>query len=408
MIGKWWNRLFGRALPQRDEFAQMLIRHLRKCFPDGVFDYDAQAFHVRRSGGADGALTINLASIHTDYCHADRAGRAAIIEAFLASAQAGPTPDSLDEARPNLLPVIRSVHGLDLLRGEDGTIVHGDPHAQFGLLPLAAGLGIGIVFDTPHSMVYVGGEQLEKWQIPVQAALDIALDNLRHKAAPQFVSLAPGMFVSRYDDLYDASRLLLPELAWQLPLRGTPVAMIPNRGCFILAGDQDDGAINVMLGLAGKVLEEQSRPLSAAMFRLASSGWEEWTPPGAAGIELHNLQRHMLDADYTAQQAALNAMLEQSGQDIFVATLKLVRKQGSPRIESYAVISRGVATWVPQCDLLVFNDPARNLILFVPWQIALAAVPDLLEPLPYMLPRFNVRVFPDPGQLEDMKIRLAA
>lgn len=405
MIGKWLKGLFGRAQPQRDEFVQLLLRHLQVQFPGDVFEYDEKAFSVRRSSGGNGSLFINLANLYTDYCHTDRAGRAAIVAAFLASAKADPLPATLAEARTQLLPVIRSINSLDLLPGEDGVITHGDPHVQFGLLPFGAGLGIGIVFDTPHSMIHVGREQIEKWQVSAQAALDIALDNLRHKAAPQFASLAPGMYVSRYDDLYDATRLLLPELAWQLPLKGTPVAMIPNRGCLILAGDQDEAAIAVMLGLARKVLEEQARPLSAAMFRLSSSGWEAWAPQGAAGNELHNLQRYMADADYATQQSALNTMLEQSGQDVFVANLKLVQKQGSPRIESYAVISRGVSTWVPQCDLLVFNDPESNQILFVPWQIVLAVVPDLLEPLPYVLPRFKVQAFPDQAQLKEMKAR---
>ena len=101
--------------------------------------------------------------------------------------------------------------------------------ATIGMRRFVADLGVGVAYDTVTLVIQVGGPQCAKWGISPEEAHAIALDNLRHKAAPSFQEVIPGTYVAAYGDHYDATRILLPELAWQLQLNCNPVAMIPTR-----------------------------------------------------------------------------------------------------------------------------------------------------------------------------------
>ena len=223
--------------------------------------------------------------------------------------------------------------------------------------PFSEELAVAIAYDTEDAVQQIGRKTLEEWGLTVDEALEIAIDNLRHKAAPQFTEHAPGLYVSQYNDLYDAARILLPELAWQLPLNGNPVAMVPNRICLLLTGDQDEAGIAAMIDAADKVLTEQSRPLGAEMFRLEHKTWRLWRPHGDSGNRLHNIQIQMLAADYKCQQdLSVRQELEKTNEDAFVATFTLAQKEGKP-ICSYSVLTKGVVTWLPQSkELVAVND----------------------------------------------------
>ena len=90
-----------------------------------------------------------------------------------------------------------------------------------GLRPISQDLRVAVVYDTEHAMAQITGQTMQQWGVSEEQVHQKAIDNLHHKAPPKFVSLAPGLFGSDYGDYYDAARILLPELAYQLPLPGT-------------------------------------------------------------------------------------------------------------------------------------------------------------------------------------------
>ncbi|GAA5164933.1 hypothetical protein GCM10025770_19640 [Viridibacterium curvum] len=391
------EKLFNRK-PTLADLAGELLKRLAILKADEQFVFEPEQTQLRGSQ----STRINLANVYMDYCAADRKQRPAILDGFLAAFTGPREPDSFAEAREQLLPVLRHLGGLDSLpvkSGERTGSARDALCASFAMKPFSPDLAIGVAFDTEQAVMQIGEKTLEKWQVGLEEALQVAIDNLRHKAAPSFTELSAGLYLSEYGDYYDAARILLTELAWQLPLNGRPVAMVPNRICLLLAGDQDEDALAAMIATSAQVLREQSRPLGAEMFRLEDQGWTVWQPPGALRQELSDLQIQNRAGDYDMQQKMLQQDAAERGEDIYVASVSLLRKAENGPILSFSVLTEGVPTWLPQTDLVILNRGEDVPHIEVPWEHFVAVAGALLEPLPYVLPRFRVTGFPDAAML---------
>ncbi|TFZ00096.1 hypothetical protein EZ216_13385 [Ramlibacter humi] len=289
--------------------------------------------------------------------------------------------------------MLRHLARIDLARIESG-----DPSRRMQDLmawrPFSEALGVAVAIDGEAASARIGQADLDRWRISFDAALEIAAGNLREKAAPSFMRTGSGLFISQYRDYYDAPRILLKELARQLPLVGAPVAMVPNKACLLLCGADDERALAEMVSAAGQVLTEQSRPLSSEMFRLEGDAWSAWRPPAAAGQELAWLQRAIRNRDYHDQQKALEAAHAKTGEDVFVAPYKLVKRNRDGALLSFSVLADGEPTWLPETDLVALDWNPRGIPLMVGWADFSKHAAHLLEKLSYVLPRYRVLAFP--------------
>ncbi|MFT3735424.1 MAG: hypothetical protein QM776_10420 [Rhodocyclaceae bacterium] len=392
------EKLFNRK-PTLESLARELLARLAIVKTDEQFVFEPEQTQLRGSN----STRINLANVYMDYCAADRKLRPAMLDNFLAAFTGPQEPDNFADARAQLLPVLRHLGGLDCAPVKAGERTGGSPSedlcASFAMKPFSPELAIGVAFDTEQAVIQIGDKTLEKWQVGLDETLQVAIDNLRHKAAPNFAEVSAGLFMSDYGDYYDAVRILLTELPWQLPLTGRPVAMVPNRICLLLAGDKDENALAAMIETAGQILREHSRPLGTEMFRLEDQGWCVWQPPEPLKQALGDLQIQNRAGDYEVQQKMLQQDAEERGEDIYVASVSLLRKSEGGPILSYAVLTDGVPTWLPQTDLVILNRGEDMDHIEVPWERSVAIAGALLEPLPYVMPRFRVTDFPDATML---------
>lgn len=385
------RRLFDRK-PGTEQVARLLLQELQRLLPDEKLVLDPEQFLIRRADGG----TVYLHNLYTDYCQARPAERREQIARFaLGVAGIGSDrPADLDEARPRLLPILRRLAGVDLAR-----ISHGDFSKKLEdtmvWTPFSPTLGAAVAIDSDHAIAQLSPDDLERWGIGFEQAFEIAVDNLRHKAAPAFGQLAPGLYVSNYGDYYDAGRIFLPELAWQLPLDGDPVAMAPNRTCLLLCGANDAAALETMVATTRRVLREQSRPLSAEMFRLRERTWSLWTPPGEAGVQLAALLREERAVDYNDQQEVLEKAHVEAGIDVFVAKHSLLRRESDGALVSYAVLPKGVDTWLPEADLVFLCEVADETPTIVAWPHFAEHAGHLIERLPLAVPRWKVLGYPE-------------
>ncbi len=394
------RRLFERP-PDTARFASNILEELQKRSPGEVFSFDSEQYLIRR---ADGGV-IYLGNLYQDYCRAKPAEKKVQIERFVLGVLNADRPDELKAAHSRLLPILRHLGGVDLARISNGDL--SVPLEEIMLWrPFSPALGATVAVDSDHAIAQVSQQDLEKWGITFEEAFAIAVDNLRHKAAPVFAEISPGLHVSNYGDYYDAGRIFLHELAWQLPLTGDPVAMVPNRTCLLVCGANDTAVLAEMVNKARLVLREQSRPLSSEMFRLVGKEWTLWTPPGEAGALLRTLQREDRAGDYAYQQTALEKMHEEAGVDVFVAKHTLIQRSTDGALLSYAVLPKDVDTWLPECDLIVLSEVQGGASTIVPWADFADHARHLIEKLPFAVPRWKVLGFPKGDCLE--KLRAAA
>jgi len=392
------SRLFNRTSPQ-DRFAREVINLLGEVSQGIRYEYDPTLFRLQ---APDGQI-IFLDNAYNECRRASGSQRKKVLASFLAGMAPSDVPSDFDDARAHILPVLRHVAGLESVQLENNPEKAASVWAEFPMQPFSGDLAIAMAFDSEHAVHQVGKSVLDKWQRPLNEVLAVALDNLRAKAPARFELHAPGLFVSQYGDYYDASRLLLPELAWQLPVRGTPVAMVPNRMCLLVTGDNDVEGIAAMIATAEKILIEDTRPLGSEMFRAVEQGWKTWQPEGANGIRLHNLQLRMRASDYAHQKRALDHRINLTGEDVFVATFSLAQRQGVERIHSLSVLTKGVDTLLPKTDLIYLTNLETKETISVPWSVFEHIAGYLLEPLPHVLSRYRVRHFPSADEIQRLR-----
>ncbi|MDP9606430.1 UNVERIFIED_ORG: hypothetical protein J2W38_006250 [Variovorax paradoxus] len=391
--------LFDRK-PGTEQVAKLLLRELQGLLPGEQFVLDLEQFLIRR---ADGGV-IYLNNLYADYCQAHPAKRSGEITRFaLAVASTGvDKPATLDEVKLRLLPILRRLGSVDLARIERGNLSKRLEDTMVWA-PFSPTLGAAVAIDSDHAIAQVGLDDLKRWGIGFERAIEIAVDNLRHKTAPAFIEIGPGLYASNYRDYYDAGRIFLHELAWQLPLNGEPVAMVPNRSCLLVCGAGDAAALENMVTSARRVLREQSRPLSAEMFRLRDKTWSLWTPPGQAGALLATLQREEKAVDYNDQQEALTKAHAEAGIDVFVAKHTLLQRDADGSLVSFAVLPKGVDTWLPEADLVFLLETEGAAPTIVKWTDFSEHAAHLIERLPLAVPRWKVLGYPEGACLQRLR-----
>ena len=136
--------------------------------------------------------------------------------------------------------------------------------------------------------------------------------------------------MSPYRDTHDASRLVLHDLIWQLPVRGKHVAAIPNRNVLIVTGDEDVDNLEAMAALTRQVLTEP-RAMTGTVFRLDGTAWHPFLPPAdsSAHWPLRSIAMESTARDYAEQKEALERLHAATGADVFVAKQTLMRREDS-------------------------------------------------------------------------------
>ncbi|WP_454907884.1 hypothetical protein [Variovorax gossypii] len=391
--------LFDRK-PGTEKVAKLLLRELQERLPGEQFVLDLEQLLIRR---ADGGV-IYLSNLYTDCCQARPAERREHIKRFaLAVASIGSDkPATFDEARPRLLPILRRLGSVDLSRISRGNLSKKLEDTMVWA-PFSPTLGAAVAIDSDHAIAQVSLDDLERWGIGFEQAFEIAVDNLRHKAAPASIEIGPGLHAFNYGDHYDAARIFLHELAWQLPLNGDPVAMVPNRDRLLVCGAGDAAALENMVATASRVLREESRPLSAEMFRLCDKTWSLWTPPAQAGALLARLQREETAVDYNDQREALEKANEEAGIDVFVAKHNLLQREADGSLVSFAVLPKGVDTWLPAADLVFLVEAEGVAPTIVAWPHFVEHAAHLIEQLPLAVPRWKVLGYPEGNCLQRLR-----
>ena len=89
--------------------------------------------------------------------------------------------------------------------------------------------------------------------------------------------LRSWLYVSPWRDRYDASRLFLDDLIWQLKVKGDHVAMAPQPKVLLVAASEDEPSLVKMAEIAANELKG-NRPLTGIAARLHGDTWETHVP----------------------------------------------------------------------------------------------------------------------------------
>lgn len=398
---KLLRRVFGR--PTRDEFANLMLRALRRGGADEPLGYDSSHF-VITIGEAGGRLS--LANAYAEYCTVSWQQRPALLKRYANVCTQASIPDVFDEARPHLLPAIRNRASVEALRVHFQ--IDGVDSADTLFQPIADTLSAILVYDQPESMARLSATHLDQWGVAEDEAFEIARENLwAISRKEKFLNPSPGFYISPWQDNHDASRLYLYDLIWQLDVSGDHVALAPDRDTLFVTGSDDAEGLALMATLAQTVVQRPNRPISAIPVQLRRG---LWTPFEAdlSTPQLAPLKRLIVEArstDYAEQKAALEALFESRDEDVFVASFSAVEKD-TGEVGSYCVWSDGVASLLPRADEVAFfrdGEPKGDIVAIVGWDDAVAIAGDLMVKVDAVPERYRVDRFPDEPMLAELK-----
>ncbi|CAN7437916.1 hypothetical protein LJR232_002747 [Aquipseudomonas alcaligenes] len=395
--------LFNRK-PSPDDFAVLFESAARKAGFKGELTYRPREFRLVYGESA----FFNLHNAYREYCSQRGARRRETLNNYIAALCENQRSRALplDEARPLLLPVIRSRGMIEELRLHQVRTEGDDLDFSPVYLPMGDDAVVLLAIDHPESTATLVQGPDKSWGITLEEGLAIALTNLRDTTADSFVEVVPGLFRGDWNDSYDISRIFLPDVLERLPLKGRPVFMVPSRETLLVTGDHDGHALAAMVEL-GLQAASEGRAISTGLY-CYEDGKVATYPVQHPLLQARLARMRYLTTknEYDTQKHALDLIHQENSTDIFVANYQLYAAQEDPdQLFSIASWTEGVDSLLPRVDRLVLVRPNEDCsdaeTRAVSWEQAMALLGDLLEEAPgFYPPRYRTLGFPEPSRAE--------
>lgn len=390
--------------PSQERFAAMVTEAFRAAGIDQV-GYDAGNFRLVLDG--DESRIVNLGNFYTDYCNRKGAERREVIpRAVRALSQTPEAPKAFDEARSFLIPRVREEGFLESMRlqvflqmGEDSGL---SPAGR----PFAESFTLSLGLDYPDAISIVSESMLDDWGVTFDEALEVAQENLWSRSKENFEKLLPGLYSSPWHDDLDTSRLFLPDLIRQVPVKGDHVAAIPNRSHLLVTGSEDPEGLAALAASIIKLVEDEPhRQVSAAPVVLRDHQWRPFLPEPVHELyeEFRRLHIRAKAAEYEGQKELLDTVHEKQGSDLFVASVMLTSDEETGVWSTHAVWSAGIDTLLPKVDSLYFYIDETETIGPVPWAEVERITSDLLISCSHAPERYRTKNFPVKNTLETLR-----
>jgi len=268
-------------------------------------------------------------------------------------------------------------------------------HYEGALKPFCDGLAIVIAVDHPTAINLVNQDTIATWGRSLDELLAVATGNLAKRSTTKFERVDGRLYVSAFEDQYDASRLLIPGLFEELPLRGDPIAIAMSRSGIIVAGSEDIDALQSMASFVESRQEEETRPISNLPLVLRGGEWRQFDCSGPPFAALDRLRAMQWLQDYADQKMLLDPYFERIGRDVYVGKLNGIRVED--RIRTYATWTGEAISLLPEADVVVLTKDNMSRKMVRCWSdVVEQCGPLKLEPGLYPR-RFLVETGPDEG-----------
>jgi hypothetical protein len=397
VIARLLDKIFGHP-PNQAAFAEIVLREARKIGFKETLTFEPDQFRIAHGPGQ--YLFLNNA--YREYIASKRSERIGVVRRYVKILVANSVPyePTLDEARPMMIPIIRNMGGI-LGVERSRTEEEGNPRVPFQFRRFGEDCIELLALDQPDTITSLTHGPPEEWGLTLDQALVIAHENLRDATSERWEEVSPGVFRGAWGDSYGPSRALLPDVLERAPVKGRPVFMIPTRDVFLVTGDRDENGVLAMTELSHQAFETNGRWVSALAFTYDGDGRPvtfsaPWPEHRERQLDLNRLLRN---EEYAEQKKSLDALYEQQGRDVFVASYFLRDQADGVHTVSWSAWTEGVDALLPKTDRLVLDKADRRDsgdLLVVDWDASFPVIGHLLiEEHGHYPPRFRTQGFPD-------------
>lgn len=271
------------------------------------------------------------------------------------------------------------------------------------LIPLGEHLYMTVVYDLPHSIRSLSSEDLEKWDVTIYEAMEVAKENLS-QVEGAWAKAGDAFARPMVEDNYDSARILLTDFINGLELNGTPIAIVACRDSLLLAGSDAPGAVEIIFNMAREDIEKLPRPLSPLPLILRDGEWVDWEVPANHAVRevFDELEVGYWADAYEMQKELLDAMQEDDPTLPFIATYMGYQQEDPKLTSSTCAWSQGVDTLLPKTASINFVTE-RGVVAKGEWGHVESIVGDLMRrDEAYYPPRYRVSEFPSDEQLDQI------
>ena len=401
LFGKW----FGSDRPARASEAPApavdpavvsaaLLDEIRAQGVTGDARVEGNYLFIDEAGTTRHVFLGNLAREYADAAPAARRG----VVARYARLAARPIGLASPDLRTRLLPKLTP-------RKERAGLRTAGVHNLLAGRPLANGaLSLELAVDERESVRLVTESDLAGCKLSEDEAYVHALTNLRQRSTGRWEELAPGLLQSPWGDYFDGARLALPTLVRGLPIRGKPIAVVPNRCVLLVTGSEEPAGLGVLVR-ATRMFMEKDRPVHVAPLVLDGEQWRAIDPGAdfdavAMAPSLLFLRSLQASLDLAACSEQVKAQLLAQG---YRAVGDFGRLQGEDVVQTMAQCPAGDGVVLPKTDIVAFSDDV--LVFWSKLEVILGA--DLVR-LDVWPPHYEMKRRPTAEELEAVRIRARA
>lgn len=383
--------LFGYSI---NDFSSDIIKaYYSKGFV-GEFQWDKKSTVL----SFDDGRTLHLKNMYEEHKHLPKDEILDFIDRFLQSQEEAEKDIGWDEAKENIYPRIKTQSEVALRNLYIRSVGKIENTLESELWPLGADLVFELVLDSDVNITTVTNEQIKDWDINAEDAKICAFQNFNKVSTETFDEVSAGLYRSTWEDNYDASRIMLPELLAKHQIKGDLVTAIPTRDVLIFTGTEDEAGLVAFADLLREHYDS-TRYISFRPYVYTNNHWDFYYPP--TDHELYPLfnQLHLsaIKGDYDEQKEMLEGIFEKDEHDVFVATYAIMEQEGSDEIFSSGTWSEGVPTYLPVTDIVALLkdvDDEPEVIGFVRWDDLVEHCQSIMQKTDYDPPRYFVDTFP--------------
>ncbi|WP_095093668.1 DUF1444 family protein [Pseudomonas sp. Irchel 3A5] len=403
MLKNLFNSLFNRPLT-KDQFAEHLIEAAREKGFTGPLEYRPEEFRIEHGDNS----YLNLHNAFDEYQNADKTEKPQIVARYVTAfihASSAPSASSrtFEDTRALLRPVIRNLATYEEIRLNQVRTKGWDAPFEIAQRTFGKDCAVLLAVDYPDSLSTLFNGIPDDWGITLDEALSIAIRNLREETEDRFEEVAPGLHVGRWNDGYDISRVLLPDVLQRIPLQGQPVFMVPTRDVLLVAGDKDEHGIRHMIEVCFQVIETGCA-VSSQLYTYQDENVVTFLPQDEdSQARLATLGRMLLQGEYDSQKTLLDALHEEQQEDVFVASYLLYKSDESGE-STFSICSwaENVITLLPKTDRVSLVQPLQDGTThtrIVEWDELESRFGELMKPVTLYPIRYRVDGFPTAEQL---------
>ncbi len=386
--------------PTEAEFATLLCKAFQSAGDPRTYVYEAAQRRVVGTCEGEDTTTFNLVNLYATFLDVPKSQRAEWLKqttiGFLVAGKE--LPESFEDVKSDLLPMVRSRVMPELARLTQ-EMSNGGKERNVSVA-LTEELAVCLVYDLPTSMRFLNDADLANWGVNVYEALEVARRNLDERPVDMYASIGDSVYIFQAGDAYDATRMLSLELIRKLKVRGAPVALPITRDYLLVTGADDADGLRIVADLAE---QECSSPRSvcAVLHVLVGDEWQAWEVPEdhPSAEKLRLLRLRFRHGEYEEQRSVLNEWTQDQGIDAFVAGFMVFENRDRGLVKSFSQLSKGVSTWLPQADRIVFFDPQTDSKHYADWNRAVELLGDRMTRLEHWPPRWAIDGFPTNEQL---------